>query len=148
MKQNKFGRKNIFQILLHNVVMCSTKGRNQKNVGAPKDKHIEVTADDIRKQWIKQDGRCFWSGLPLESANNYWKWHPGAASIDRLDDDQGYTPENIVLVYRMFNLGRCGFEAKDFREFLSHFKTQWLTDTDAVSMTLPLPPARSDDLFA
>lgn len=60
---------------------------------------------DIDKQFLlelheKQNGKCYYSGLPLKlKTNSEWKCSP-----ERLDDNKGYTKDNVVLICLEFNV--------------------------------------------
>jgi hypothetical protein len=84
------------------LVTCaktSTKKRNAKGRG-----HCPV---GINPYWVKdlhkkQDGKCYWTGIR-------YNWTCGGAydpyqvSLDRLDPDKGYSPDNVVLTTLMAN---------------------------------------------
>jgi len=82
---------------------------------------ITLTAEDLIRKYEEQNGLCYWSDLLLEPRYNYIKRHPLAISVERLDNSKGYTYENIKLVIRMFNLGRCSYQG-DFHEVVNSLK--------------------------
>jgi hypothetical protein len=47
-----------------------------------------------------------------------------AISVDRLNNDLGYSYENIVLVRRMFNLGRSSFPEDQYAEVVQILKEE------------------------
>ena len=49
--------------------------------------------------YLRQRGRCFYTRVPLE-VRGEWRW-----SMERLDDNQGYTQANVVLVIQRVNHG-------------------------------------------
>jgi hypothetical protein len=58
-----------------------------------KNKRVfQIDLNDIEQQWQKQNGKCFYTGVPMTVAINDARF-----SIDRRDSALGYTPENIVL---------------------------------------------------
>jgi len=72
------------------------------------------------EQFVKQKGRCFYSGMVLKhSVNSDW-----SISIERIDENPniGHTPENCVLVCQEFNTGG----------------TQWNREKIAYLRTFPL----------
>lgn len=87
-------------------------------------KEVSITESDIIDIYQRQQGKCYWSGLQLDGNNNFIKHHPFAISADRLDNSKGYTKENVVLVRRMFNLGRMSFPEKDFQESMIILKEE------------------------
>ena len=52
---------------------------------------FDVTFDDLRDLFVKQNAKCFYSGLPFDFSDPM-----GTISIDRVDNSLGYTKENVV----------------------------------------------------
>jgi hypothetical protein len=83
-----------------------------------------LTADDLRNVYDKQDGKCYWTQMPLEldllykDHPEWYSKHPKTPSVDRLDDQKDYTPDNVVLCLLHNNLGRNTYPADKYREFL------------------------------
>ena len=50
-----------------------------------------LTFTDLRDRFIKQQARCFYTGLPFNFKDTL-----ATLSIDRIDNDQGYVLDNIV----------------------------------------------------
>jgi hypothetical protein len=84
---------------------------------------ITLTPEDLIRKYEEQNGLCYWSELQLKPEFNYIKRHPLAISVERVDNSKGYTYENIKLVIRMFNLGRCSYQG-DFHEVVKSLKTR------------------------
>jgi hypothetical protein len=82
---------------------------------------ITLTPEDLIRKYEEQDGLCYWSELELRPEFNYIKRHPLAISVERVDNSKGYTYENVKLVIRMFNLGRCSYQG-DFHEIVDSLK--------------------------
>lgn len=100
-----------------------SQGRNK--VSNRPVKSILLTEQDIVDMFIKQDGKCYWSGLPLNVEFNKIKHHPFAVSPERLDNSLPYDTSNVVLCRRMFNLGRMAFPEKDFEEVMTLLKEEF-----------------------
>ena len=66
---------------------------------------IDVTIDDLKEQWEKQNGICEFSGinLILSSYKKINKSPIDAASLDRVDNSKGYIKGNIRWVSRSIN---------------------------------------------
>jgi hypothetical protein len=58
-----------------------------------------ITYDDILAKAAEQKFRCAVSGIPLVFRSK----HMWSASLDRLDNSKGYTPDNIRLTLQRFN---------------------------------------------
>ena len=73
---------------------------------------VLITAEDLEKQWEKQGKVCYWLNIPIDLNllyNDHPEWypkHPGAPSVDKIDDSKDYTPDNIVITCRFANFGR------------------------------------------
>lgn len=71
--------------------------------------------------WATQEGRCFYTNLPLTYAGD--RAH-SAVSIDRLNPNLGYNPSNVVLCCWGFNRIKTDFSESDLaaycRAFLHH----------------------------
>lgn len=63
-----------------------------------KKRNIEVTItiEDIWNQYIKQNKRCAFSGIPVEFGLD--------ASVDRIDSSAGYWKYNIQIVHKTLNM--------------------------------------------
>jgi hypothetical protein len=86
-------------------------------------KNRKATDDIIRKEFIfelyeKQNGLCYWLKIPLDLTYNNKSLSP---SIDRLDNDKGYSFDNIVLSSRFANLGRNTSTKEEFEEILKTY---------------------------
>jgi hypothetical protein len=71
-----------------------------------------------KEQFEKQNGKCFYSGLDLiPSKIKYFMYQP---SIERLDCNIGYIPENCVLVCLSLNYARNNCNVDQFKEHLQN----------------------------
>jgi hypothetical protein len=106
--------------LMDNVSYSQSRNRvNNRPV-----KEILLTQELLVKKFKEQNGKCYWSGLPLKEEYNYIKHHPLAISVERLDNSEGYTYENTVLTRRLYNLGRMAFPESEFRRVLEEMNTE------------------------
>ena len=60
----------------------------------------EITHTDILQKLLVQQGRCFYSGVPLQYMLPHHDW---VMSLERLDNSVGYTVDNCVLIAVEFN---------------------------------------------
>lgn len=61
----------------------------------------DITIEDLDIQWERQQGRCAYTGWPLEFGTNSTEQ---TASLDRRDSSGGYTPDNIQFVHKDVNV--------------------------------------------
>ena len=60
---------------------------------------FELTLGDLENKWIKQKGKCFYSNIEM-CKKSYSDW---TCSLERLDNNLGYTKDNSVLICLEFN---------------------------------------------
>lgn len=63
---------------------------------------VSIDKDIAHKLWDTQCGRCAITNLPML----YERRNPRSVSIDRIDSNLGYSPDNIQLVCRFINLAK------------------------------------------
>lgn len=85
------------------------KGAKKRNLA------FDITPEDILELYKKQNGLCAFTGAKLicnstNSAKNNW-------SIDRIENNKGYTKDNIILVAKTANMFRNRSTIKEFLEF-------------------------------
>lgn len=124
---------------------CLTKERshNNKTVGVVTGSYFyhvksnavrrgvpfEITPEDASEKWYAQDGRCFFTGEELVIVQNF-RDHRGrqTASLDRIDNACGYTPDNIQWVHKVVNMMRNKLESDEFvgwcRRVVRHSSSQ------------------------
>lgn len=105
MSQKKGKVKDPWQKLLKKVELCGSSQASRSRV-----KKVTITKEDLREQFLKQDSRCYWFGIPIDINDVYTSNNPLAPSVDRLDNDKDYHKNNIVLCTILANMGRgkCG----------------------------------------
>tara|TARA_R110002110_G_scaffold49716_9_gene147724 strand:+ start:117 stop:554 length:438 start_codon:yes stop_codon:yes gene_type:complete len=81
-----------------------------------------ITYRDIMAQYEKQQGLCYWSGVPLRLENQEIFYHPLALSVDRILNDKGYIANNIVITARLINLGKNQYPSEGFPAVMREFK--------------------------
>lgn len=72
-----------------------------------------LTIEDVYSLWVRQSRACAMTGLPIGWAD------VGAnhtASIDRINNEKGYMPDNIQLVHKDVNMMRGAFSKEHFVE--------------------------------
>ena len=99
-----------------------TRLRNQKKDDSDTMHQFIISIDIILDKLLQQGGRCFYSGVPLNFREPWsdWFW-----SLERLDNDKGYTIENCVLVALGFNTAAQWTRMK----ILDVWRTAWIPDS-------------------
>ncbi len=106
----------------------SVGGAAGKNSKEWKPAKVLITEDDLEKQWNKQNGKCYWLGTPLDLGllykdhPNWYPKHPGAPSVDKINESGDYTPDNIVITTRFANFGRNIYPHDKMLEFIKSIK--------------------------
>lgn len=80
----------------------------------------EVTADDIKDMFVRQNGRCYYSGIqmvPSAAAKS-----PRQPSLERLDSNIGYTKANTVLVCLMVQYGKNAATVQEFMSVIDEIR--------------------------
>jgi hypothetical protein len=81
---------------------------------------VGITPDDLRRLWIKQEGKCFWTGARLDFEVGGQR-HPLRPSLDRINPKLGYVPSNIVWATNFANRARGDLPFEDFVEIMLSF---------------------------
>jgi hypothetical protein len=84
----------------------------------------EITVNFLTKLKEKQNNKCNWFGVDIDFTRNNWLRSP---SLDRLDNDKGYTRDNVVLTCRSANLARNKSTVEEMNNFLSELKNSILS---------------------
>jgi hypothetical protein len=125
-KRNKLQKlktkcKNPFMILYQNFEGNTARNMRSGKVTASeknqKSKRVDpqLSWRDLQKKFNRQGGKCHWLGVKLDPNNNFYKYHPMAMSVDRIESSRGYTYDNIVISSRMANLGRGTYPANKYK---------------------------------
>lgn len=77
-----------------------------------KKAELTITMEDIFEQFKKQEGKCFYTGLPLIPQKGWY-----SISLDRLDSDKGYVKNNIVICCWIINNMKQDINFNKFIEF-------------------------------
>jgi hypothetical protein len=91
------------------------KGRIRKGNQSTSRHDLDITLEDLKEQWAKQDGKCYWLNINMSLEDLLISRSPFAPSVDRIDSSRGYHKDNIVLTTRFANLGRGAYDRDDFK---------------------------------
>lgn len=84
----------------------------------------EISIEFIDALYEMQGGECALTGMPIGWSEQYWDH---TASIDRIDNERGYWPDNVQLVHKQVNMMRGSLEIERFVELckLVADKVKW-----------------------
>lgn len=85
---------------------CAESKQRAKN----KNMDYDLTPEYLIELWEKQDGKCYYSGLPM----TYNKYDIHLVSIDRIDSNKGYTKDNVVLSCWAINSMKNSYTTEEF----------------------------------
>lgn len=77
---------------------------------------VSITASDIRGLFELQEGKDYWTHVPIQLESVFERKNINSISIDRLNNTGHYCLDNIVLTNRFVNLGRNTIIAEDFKD--------------------------------
>jgi hypothetical protein len=69
-----------------------------------------LTKEEIKDQLIKQDYKCFYTGLKFSDKI--------IASVDRIDSNKGYTKNNIVICDKNINIMKSSLDMETFKKYI------------------------------
>lgn len=79
-------------------------------------KHGEnITIEEANDQFVKQNGKCVYTGVPLLFGRNLSK-KSTTASLDRIDSSKGYSKDNVQWVHKDVNTLKEAFNHNRFVE--------------------------------
>jgi hypothetical protein len=86
--------------------------RNAKNAAVKRNQEFDLDIANIVDCWNNQSQICAYSGreMTLEAGKL------NTVSIERIDSNVGYTPQNTVLVCQAINRMKSDFPFEDFYE--------------------------------
>lgn len=83
------------------------KGANLRNI------ELSITIDDAWKLYQEQNGLCALSGLPIILVTDFTnKHHLQTASLDRINNQEGYNIDNIHWIHKDINMMKGTLELK------------------------------------
>ena len=119
--------KNPWKTLISKAKTAARPGQEKKN-GIKRTEPLEVSIDEIYliQQFSKQNGKCYWSGYPINPNGVYEKNNPLSPSLERLDENLGYISGNVVIALRLFNLGRQRCPETKFKYQMQQLKDHFM----------------------
>ena len=77
---------------------------------------VDITLENIWDIYLKQNKTCALSSVPIVF-NNKRRESAGSVSVDRIDSNKPYTPDNIQLVHKIVNKMKQDFPEDQFVMF-------------------------------
>lgn len=114
-----------WKILWNNIKLSAKHGAGGARISKMRgneekdERDLEITLEDIKELWEKQKGLCYWLNIQMSLPDLEIKDSPFAPSAERLNNDLGYVPGNVVLASRFANRGRGAYNGKDFENRLN-----------------------------
>jgi len=99
--------------LLGKVKLCGSSSASRSRV-----KEVSITKEDLEQQFLKQGGRCYWLGIPININDVFTTHNPLAPSVDRLDNDRDYEKDNIAICTMFANMGRGKCDKETFKKIM------------------------------
>lgn len=85
-------QRSTFHGRIHYLFKSAQHGHQKRKL------EFTITEQDIENTYLKQHGRCLYSGIPLGFSGQY------QMSLERMDPKKGYHPENIALIVLGLNV--------------------------------------------
>ena len=82
---------------------------NAEESSKNKGRDINISIGDLIELWEKQQGRCFYSNIPMsfDGVDQY-----RTVSLDRMDSTKGYVHGNLVLCCTIVNIMKNNMPAE------------------------------------
>ena len=94
-----------------------------KKSSVKRNQEFNLTRQDFIDMWEKQKGICAYTGMQMSLKPNTLE----SVSVERVNNDIGYTPENTVLVVNAVNKMKSNLKGEDFFKFCKSVTT-WMGD--------------------
>jgi uncharacterized protein (DUF433 family) len=98
----------------------NAKRRSQGTSRSAK-KDFNLSLEDIRDIWNNQNGKCAVTSLPLvcKTFDDGKNKNPYQASLDRINNNKGYSKDNVRFVCLIVNYARNNFSDEQVIEFFN-----------------------------
>ncbi len=102
--------KNDLKLYLRNRTSSFERKCKQKNL------KFDLTKDFLYELYEKQNGKCYYTNVDIK--HNIGCFQYDSISIERLDPNEGYTKDNIVLACFAINSFKGFMNEKEYKNFL------------------------------
>jgi AraC-like DNA-binding protein len=84
----------------------------------------ELTTQDLQDVWDAQDGKCYYTGIPMANSPTNREYRAlshraDLVSLDRKNPDGHYTKDNIVFCCSCINFAKNDWSEDEFKAFLT-----------------------------
>lgn len=109
LKEQETARRNTLEGRLRALVNASAasirvRGRAKRNL------EHSITYEDVAALYDQQEGKCALTGRSMSTRTK----DPDVISLDRIDNDKGYTADNIQLVTGQVNRCKNAYTVEEF----------------------------------
>lgn len=120
-KYEKLNKKHLYSLKLVNrekslQLYLSARMASSKNRAKNKNMAFDLDLDYLMKLFEKQQGNCYYTGIPLVLKNKGCK--SNSFTIDRLDPIKGYIKGNIVFCTHCINSMKSTMNEGEFKIYL------------------------------
>jgi hypothetical protein len=88
-----------------------------RNMAKKRNIPLNVSKEDAWELFIKQGGRCAYTGLSLNFLRAFQYGRGQSASLDRIDSNKPYDKDNIQWVHQKVNLMKGTLSSDEFLNF-------------------------------
>jgi len=127
----------LYRNVLSSAKTPEEKGLGTRTIGRTEAREVTLTPEIIEEIYNEQDGLSAFSKVPLDLDLLYIANHMMAPSIDRIDDNLGYTRDNVHIVLRFENKGRGSGSVNDTIQTIQAIKA---VDYDLENWNFPDVP--------
>lgn len=95
-----------------------------EKVAKEKKRDFNISLEFLKKLWEKQGGKCAYTGVQMTLPRVMREVNHSvyAASLDRIDANEGYTKDNVEFVCRFVNLGKNNYPKLEVQDFFKAIK--------------------------
>ncbi len=95
--------------------------KNARSRDKKKQRETTVTEAGIERTLLKQNFKCAVTRIPFSPQMTSNRINPYSPSLDRIDNSEGYTENNVRLVCAAINLMRMDWEEEVFKTVLEGY---------------------------
>ena len=107
--RNRGKEKNISKTPQNFISYLYTGIKNKRK----KTHTITITRQELIDKYEEQSGRCAMTGVQLTHIKDGTGMHDTNISVDRIDNDEGYTKDNVWLVCHVVNMMKNTMHLED-----------------------------------